>query len=134
MNEKKLDRKRKKSNPECRHCNDKFSLREELLAHLAEHNNSKPFKCSICGQGFGLQSSVKRHEKTHAMKKPNVCAQCDKKFARKSDLVNHMKVNHFLNSFFKSITFIDNTEKYESYLCWHVCVNLILSFIFILDI
>jgi len=78
---------------QCRHCNDKFSLREELLAHLAEHNNSKPFKCSICGQGFGLQSSVKRHEKTHAMKKPNVCAQCDKKFARKSDLVNHMKVH-----------------------------------------
>ncbi|XP_063699381.1 zinc finger protein 271-like [Culicoides brevitarsis] len=86
---------------ECPHCERRFSVQDEFLAHLKNHEANRFMTCELCGRLI-VSSSLKTHLKLHF--KRYCCEFCSHKFRNRCDLVKHIQLNH---------------ERPQSYECQH---------------
>ncbi|CAH0546038.1 unnamed protein product [Brassicogethes aeneus] len=95
----------------CPMCNDFKTVNTAILkAHMAIHNDEKPFLCSECGKSFKQISQLKNHEVTHKRGTVNLpnwstmkqCEICDRVFVNNKSYTKHVKFVH---------------EKIKPYIC-----------------
>mmetsp|Transcript_5172 Transcript_5172/g.9529 ORF Transcript_5172/g.9529 Transcript_5172/m.9529 type:complete len:167 (+) Transcript_5172:393-893(+) len=55
----------------CRHCDDTFSSKQNLIEHEFIHDDLKPYVCSVagCGLRFRQASQFSVHKRSHSSKK-----------------------------------------------------------------
>lgn len=75
----------------CAVCNNSFSRKQNLKAHLVTHTEKKPYLCGHCGFSFRRPYDLRRHERIHTDEKPFTCVVCNKTFPRKDALNRHTK-------------------------------------------
>ncbi|XP_023226573.1 zinc finger protein 850-like [Centruroides sculpturatus] len=78
----------------CDKCDIKFTLKKNLLRHVAAHNSEKSFICKYCGKQFLTLASQKKHERIHEGKKSYRCIYCTLIFSCNNDLIEHIQNHH----------------------------------------
>lgn len=78
-------------------CNKVFATREELEAHMLEHEAKQPYACDFpgCEFRFTRVSSLKRHRLSHFDPTlPGLHEGCPNMFHQESDRKRHMRMVH----------------------------------------
>ena len=70
---------------EYKSCNQSFSSKSNLMAHLRRHRNGKKYQCKYCSKKFFDKCNCVTHERTHTGEKPFICHYCNKKFKTSSN-------------------------------------------------
>ena len=80
---------------ECKHCQKKFSRKQQLKNHLLTHSSERPHMCEICSLTFKSVVGLNRHMKRHngSVVKNVECNECGKKFYTPYNLNEHMKTH-----------------------------------------
>lgn len=78
----------------CYICGNTFGIEKTLQEHLKLHSGQKPFKCDICNIGFITSGRRHEHMKRKHREKKETCVICGKKFSLKKDLNTHLKKVH----------------------------------------
>lgn len=76
----------------CGPCQKPFTRKHNLVVHLRQHNNYRPFLCEICSHGFRNASDLRRHRLVHGDKNYE-CPMCQRRFKRSTDVKSHMRTH-----------------------------------------
>lgn len=106
----------------CDKCEIKFTLKKNLLRHLAGHNNEKTFICKYCSKQFLTLSSQKKHERIHEGKKSYRCIYCASIFTCNSELIEHTENQHknFYHPCNVCSKFFDSEQSLSEHIEQHV--------------
>nr|CAD7432389.1 unnamed protein product [Timema monikensis] len=77
----------------CTYCNNTFSKRRQLSAHIFTHTGVPPFRCDRCDIGCASEYELKRHQRGH---KTHTCTVtgCNLTFDLWTQLRKHAKLEH----------------------------------------
>ncbi|KAM4621114.1 uncharacterized protein ACJ7VT_005540 [Polymixia lowei] len=78
---------------ECSFCGERFSNREDLIVHRANHTGESPVTCGLCGKSFVNKNTLSIHMRIHTGEKPYVCPQCGKRFTQNGGLKIHLRTH-----------------------------------------
>ena len=86
----------------CGHCDETFSMKSHLLAHVSTHMDAREFACELCKRRFSLKQNLKRHvRRMHTNERPHECKVCGRSFKANVDLQYHMNSRHSTAKHFK---------------------------------
>lgn len=106
----------------CRICNEKFTNRTDLYAHMKTHIKDKNTEClcDTCGKCFNNPHNLRSHQKVHLDIRPFACELCPKRFRTRLLLRQHGHVHtgikefqcvHCLQSFAKQDSLRSHLKK-----------------------
>lgn len=75
----------------CDVCDEGFSEKRLLEAHISIHDGSNPFHCDVCDKYFLKRTPFENHMALHDDYKPYKCSTCDKRFVARGDFNRHVK-------------------------------------------
>ncbi|XP_065198228.1 zinc finger protein 70-like [Sycon ciliatum] len=73
----------------CELCGKLFNNRSNLLRHLPNHWDKKPYECADCGRAFPRRGQLMQHIRSHQDDFPFKCPSCTKSFKWKQSLRRH---------------------------------------------
>lgn len=77
----------------CEVCDKRFIGRSNLVDHLRQHANVRPYQCDHCDKAFVQKGSLICHMRTHTLERPFACNVCDKTFSQASSRQIHMRIH-----------------------------------------
>ncbi|XP_069473293.1 zinc finger protein 2-like [Ambystoma mexicanum] len=77
----------------CTICGKCFSHRSSLIVHTKRHIGKAHYDCTVCGEAFATIPSMYRHQRTHTGERPYKCTECQKSFMYSSHLYSHQKIH-----------------------------------------
>jgi uncharacterized Zn-finger protein len=106
----------------CKHCDEMFVSKKDLVCHERDHLGLKPYKCEHCDKIFSGVGGLNRHLRIHTGEKPFKCEYCEKAFALKGNLVKHYENIHIGEKSFKC-SYCEKTFKQSSHLTAHLRIH-----------
>ncbi len=110
----------------CTSCDQSFSQKAALTAHVNAVHRMTLFTCTLCDKTFSYRSNLSRHmDVVHKKLTPFSCTLCDKSFSRKGYLSDHVAAVHDINAVHGklkpfSCTFCNKSFTVKSSLTKHV--------------
>ncbi|XP_034486992.1 zinc finger protein 182 [Drosophila innubila] len=77
----------------CNICNNVYTEKVKLTAHLKVHSEHKPHECEICHKRFRQTPQLARHMNSHTGLRPYKCDYCDSSFADPSTRIKHQRIH-----------------------------------------
>lgn len=109
----------------CPHCQDEFTSKAKLAAHVKVHTIEKPFKCTIqgCEKCFTSEEKLSKHTEMHKNSKQFCCPHknCNRIFLRQTHLRNHLKIHTQDHQFICPV--LDCSQKFSSEGAYNVHLN-----------
>ncbi|ETO19432.1 zinc finger protein [Reticulomyxa filosa] len=81
------------SKKKCTTCGKSFKSEEFLLKHTCS-KISRPFQCTSCSKSFSTNLKLTRHMNSHNSSKPFSCETCHKKFSTAAKCNSHKQLKH----------------------------------------
>ncbi|ALC47314.1 CG4854 [Drosophila busckii] len=78
---------------ECEICHKRFRQTPQLARHMNSHTGLRPYKCDFCDSCFADPSTRIKHQRIHTNERPYKCSYCNKSFAYSNVLNVHMKIH-----------------------------------------
>ncbi|XP_062121769.1 zinc finger protein 665 isoform X1 [Drosophila sulfurigaster albostrigata] len=78
---------------ECEICHKRFRQTPQLARHMNSHTGLRPYKCDYCESSFADPSTRIKHQRIHTKERPYKCKYCTKSFAYSNVLNVHLKIH-----------------------------------------
>ncbi|KAH8359465.1 hypothetical protein KR093_006945, partial [Drosophila rubida] len=78
---------------ECEICHKRFRQTPQLARHMNSHTGLRPYKCDYCESSFADPSTRIKHQRIHTNERPYKCKYCAKSFAYSNVLNVHLKIH-----------------------------------------
>lgn len=93
------------------YCKKQFNSSRDLIIHMRNHPEEKPYVCSCCSKRFSRSHSLTMHMQTHSHIRPFRCDVCGKQFGRNDNLMVHLRSHNIERN--KTNTKIDHIINHK---------------------
>lgn len=77
----------------CKHCDQKFNIKQSWRRHVQMHEMPNCFKCNLCERSFYRNDSLKDHLRTHTRERSYDCLICGLTYMHKANHRDHIKTH-----------------------------------------